>query len=209
MPNNINAILLAAKELVPVVVIDDAKDAVPLSQAITKAGGRFIEITLRTPAAVDAIKNIKQQNPDIIVGAGTVLSVADAQKAIDAGADFLVSPGFDKEVVLYAQKQNKLMIPGTITPSEVQQAIGLGLEILKFFPAQNAGGAAMIKAFGSVYPNIKFMPTGGINVQNIGEYIACANIGCIGGSWVCTKEDIAQGKFADITQKLAEANKLF
>lgn len=209
MPNDINIILLNAKELIPVVVIDDAKDAAPLSQAITQAGGKFIEITLRTPAAVDAIKNIKTQNPDIIVGAGTVLSVDDAQKAIDAGADFLVSPGFDKEVVIYAQKQNKLMIPGTITPSEVQQAIALGLEILKFFPAQNAGGAAMIKAFGSVYPNVKFMPTGGINTQNIGEYIALANIGCIGGSWVCTKEDITQGNFADITQKLVEANRLF
>ncbi|MFV0431421.1 MAG: bifunctional 4-hydroxy-2-oxoglutarate aldolase/2-dehydro-3-deoxy-phosphogluconate aldolase, partial [Alphaproteobacteria bacterium] len=209
MANNITNTLLDAQELVPVVVLDNAKDAVPLSKAILAAGGNFIEITLRTAAAIDAIQAIKAANLSIIVGAGTVLTKEDVDKAIESKADFLVAPGFDEDVVKYAISKNQLIIPGTITPSEVQRAMALGLEILKFFPAEIAGGAAMLKAFGSVYPKAKFMPTGGINADNIHQYIALANVGCIGGSWVCTKEDINEGKFELITQKLQKANQLF
>ncbi len=209
MSNKIKDILRQACELVPVVVMDNASDAAPLSHAITQAGGQFIEITLRTAAAIEAIKSIKQNNKNIIIGAGTVLTVDDAQKAIDSGADFLVSPGLDSHVATYAQSQNITIIPGCITPSEVQQAMALKLDLLKFFPAEQAGGAAMIKSFASVYPQVKFMPTGGINAQNIGKYITLDNVGCIGGSWVCTKEDIANQQFETITQKLKQANELF
>ncbi len=209
MVHNIKEKILSSRELIPVVVINNAQKALPLSQAITKAGGHFIEITLRTPVALEAIENIKAGNPDIIIGAGTVLSQKDAQKAIDAGADFLVSPGFDADVTNYALSKDCLMIPGTITPSEVQQAIKLGLNILKFFPAENAGGSAMIKAFGTVYPSVTFMPTGGINLDNVQNYIALSNVGCIGGSWVCSLSDIEESKFEDITEKLKAALALF
>lgn len=209
MKISIKNILCQSKELVPVVVIENTSDAVALSKAIVDAGGQFIEITLRTPAAIDAIKAIKQANINIIIGAGTVLTIDDAKKAIKAGADFLVSPGLDADVIKYAQSQNMLMIPGTITPSEVQQAMSLGLDLLKFFPAENVGGAAMIEAFGSIYPHVKFMPTGGINQQNINQYIALPNVVCIGSSWVCSKGDIENNNFSNITQKLKEANALF
>ncbi len=209
MPHNIITAIKKAQELIPVVVLHDAQDASPLSQAIKAAQGQFIEVTLRTDAALKAIENIKSSQPDIIIGAGTVLTKEDAQKAIAAGADFLVSPGLDEDVVRYVQNQNKLMIPGTITPSEVQQAMSLGLDILKFFPAENAGGAAMIKAFASVYPHVQFMPTGGISLNNIKDYIALSNVSAIGGSWVCDPKDIKSGNFDVITQKLKQANELW
>ncbi len=209
MFHNIAQIIKNARELVPVVVIHDEQDATRLSQAIKAADGQFIEITLRTKAALKAIEKIKSDNPHMVVGAGTVLTKEDAQNAIKSGADFFVSPGFDEKVVGYIQEQGGLMIPGTITPSEVQKAMGFGLDILKFFPAESAGGAAMIKAFGSVYPHIKFMPTGGIHLQNIKDYIALPNICAIGGSWVCDPKDIQLGHFEAITQKLRQANRLW
>ncbi len=201
--------LKQAKELVPVVVLSDENDAVPLARAIKAAGGNFIEITLRTQAALKAIENISKSDVDIIVGAGTVLTNADVDASITAGADFLVSPGFDEAVTAYAISKNILMVPGTITPSEVQAAMALGLDLLKFFPAELAGGAPMIKAFGSVYPQVQFMPTGGIHQGNIQEYINLSNVGCIGGSWVCSNDDITSGNFDQITQKLQQANALF
>lgn len=201
--------LKQAKELIPVVVLSNADDAVPLARAIKAAGGNFIEITLRTQAALKAIENIHNSDVDIIIGAGTVLTNAEVDAARGAGADFLVSPGFDPKVTAYAISQNMLMVPGTITPSEVQEAAALGLDLLKFFPAEVAGGAPMIKAFGSVYPQIQFMPTGGIHQGNVEEYIRLSNVGCIGGSWVCSSDDIAAGNFDQITQKLQQANALF
>ncbi len=209
MLQKIKETILASRELIPVVIINDATKALPLSEAIVKAGGHFIEITLRTSAALSAIENIKSQNSDIIVGAGTVLSEKEAQNAIDAGADFLVSPGFDPDVAHYATKKGRLMIPGTITPSEVQQAMKAGFDILKFFPAENAGGCAMIKAFATVYPSATFMPTGGIHLGNVQDYIALSNVGCIGGSWVCNPNDIEQDRFDVITEKLKAALALF
>lgn len=207
--NEIKKILLEAKELVPVVVIENEEDAVPLAQAICDAGGKFIEITLRTKAALGAIEKIKAASVDIIIGAGTILTQDDAKKAIDAGADFLVSPALAKEAIKYAMEQDIVLIPGTITPTEVLKAKLMGLDLLKFFPAEDAGGAKMIKAFGSVYPDIRFMPTGGINQNNIQDYINLPNVGCIGGSWVCTKEDIQQGHFNQVVEKLKTANQLF
>ncbi len=205
MLQKIKETLLNAQQLIPVVIIDDAQKALPLSKAITKAGGDFIEITLRTPAAIEAIKNIKAGNPNIIIGAGTVLTKEDAQKAIDAGADFLVSPGFDADVTNYALSQDCLMIPGAITPSEVQQALKLGLEILKFFPAENAGGAAMIKAFGSVYPSVKFMPTGGVNIGNVKDYLSIDRVVCCGGTWLASTDLMEQGKWDEIGNRIRAA----
>ncbi len=201
--------LKQAKELIPVVVLSDEGDAIALARAIKNAGGNFIEITLRTQAALKAIENIKKSDVDIIIGAGTVLTCEDVDAAIDAGADFLVSPGFDAKVTAYALSKNILMVPGTITPSEVQAAMAQGLDLLKFFPAEVAGGAPMIKAFGSVYPQVQFMPTGGIHQGNVQEYINLDNVGCIGGSWVCSSDDIRSAKFDQITQKLRQANALF
>lgn len=198
--------------IVPVVVINTeltADSAKQLTEAVIAGGSACLEITLRTPQGLSAIQTIKQAAPDFIVGAGTVLTIEQAQSAVDAGSDFLVSPGLSPETVDFAQANDNLMIPGVITPTEVQQAMALGLELLKFFPAEQAGGASMLKAFNAVYPDLQFMPTGGINQDNLKNYTALANIYAVGGSWVCTAKDIAEGNYSAITERLTAANAVF
>lgn len=201
-----------AKTIVPVVVIDaelTPEHAQKLVDAVRAGGSQCLEITLRTAHGLSAIRTLKQQCPDFIVGAGTVLSKQQAADAIEAGSDFLVSPGLSADTVDFAQANDNIMIPGVITPTEVQQAIAMGLELVKFFPAEQAGGASMLKAFHAVYPSLQIMPTGGINQQNLAEYAALPNVFAVGGSWVCRGQDIVNEAFSDITERLSAANKIF
>lgn len=197
--------LFEQKTVVPVVVIDDVAQALPLAKAIANAGGKAIEITLRTPAGLDAIAAIASSDIDIIVGAGTVLSRTSLDDAIKAGSQFLVSPGLSRDLVECAQAQNVAMIPGVATPTEVQAAMALGLSTVKFFPAELSGGSKMLKTFASVYPQLRFMPTGGINTGNLAEYAALRNVSAIGGSWMCPQETLASGDMTAVEQWMREA----
>ena len=158
--------------IVPVVVLDDAKDALPLAKALCNGGLPCAEITFRTAAAADSIRAITKEYPDMLVGAGTVLTTEQVDLAVKSGAKFIVSPGFDPEIVDYCLKKNIPVFPGCISPSEVAQAVKRGLKVVKFFPAEQAGGIAMIKAMAAPYQNLKFMPTGGINAGNLKDYLS-------------------------------------
>ena len=158
--------------VVPVVVLDEVKDAVPLAKALVEGGLPCAEVTFRTEAAAESIKVMTQAYPEMLVGAGTVLTTEQVDEAVAAGAKFIVSPGFDPEVVDYCLAKNIPILPGCVTPSEVAQAVKRGLKVVKFFPAEQAGGLAMIKAMAAPYHQLKFMPTGGINPNNLKEYLA-------------------------------------
>lgn len=185
--------------IIPVVKLKDAKDAIPLAGALIKGGLSCAEITFRTDAAEESIKRISQQYPEMLVGAGTVLTVEQAKKAIDAGAKFLVSPGLNEELVKYCISQDILIYPGVSTPYEIEKALSLGLEVLKFFPAEPAGGLPMIKALCGPYTKVKFIPTGGINENNLNEYLSYDKIVACGGSWMVKDSLINEGKFDEIT----------
>lgn len=191
--------------IVPVVVIDDAKDAVPLAKALVDGGLPCAEVTFRTPAAADAIRAMHEAYPDMVVGAGTVLTKDQAMDAKQAGAKFLVSPGLNPDVVRYAQQIGMPMVPGTCTPSDVERALSLGLTEIKFFPAEASGGLNFIKALAGPYVNVRFMPTGGINLQNAREYLAYDKIWAVGGSWMVKKDLIKAGKFDEIEKMVREA----
>lgn len=191
--------------LVPVIKIDRPEDAVPLARALLEGGLGCAEITFRTAAAAEAIRQIAREVPELLVGAGTVLNVAQAQQAADAGAKFLVSPGFDPAVVDWSRERGVLMLPGVATPTEVQMALARGLRLLKFFPAEEAGGVRMLKALHGPYQDVRFMPTGGIKPANLPEYLALPNVVACGGSWMATAELIAAGRFDEITRLSAEA----
>ena len=194
--------------IVPVVVINDVKDAVPLADALYAGGLSCAEVTFRTVAAEESIKLMSNKYPDMIVGAGTVLTTEQVDRAVDAGAKFIVSPGFDPEIVDYCIEKKIPIFPGCITPSEVAQAVKRGLKVVKFFPAEQAGGVAMIKSMGAPYGMVKFMPTGGISAKNLLEYLSCSNIICCGGSWMVKVDLIAEGKFDEITALTREAVEL-
>lgn len=199
---------LSSMRLVPVVVINDVKDAVPLSQALYEGGLPSAEITLRTPAAIDAIKAISCAVPDMLLGAGTVLTIAQVDAAVNAGAKYIVSPGLNPTVVKYCQSQNILIIPGVCTPSEVECGLSLGLNALKFFPAEAAGGVTMLKALSGPYSDVKFMPTGGISQENLRHYIVLKNVFACGGSWMVKDEFVKSGDFSKITEHTKEAVRL-
>ena len=196
---------LARSGIVPVVVLDDAKDSVPTAEAMLKGGIDVMEITFRTAAAADSIKAVSENCPDMLVGAGTVLTMEQCKKAVEMGAKFIVSPGFDAEIVSWCIENNIAVTPGCVTPTEITAAIKLGLNIIKFFPANVYGGLNAMKNLAAPFVGIKFMPTGGINAQNIREYIDAPFIHAVGGSWVCPKADIAAGNFEKITALCAEA----
>ena len=158
--------------IVPVVVLDDPKDAAPLAEALCKGGLPCAEITFRTAAAEESIRIMTERFPDMLVGAGTVLTIEQADRARAAGARFIVSPGLNPAVVRHCMEIGIPVIPGTATPSDVEAAMGLGLDVVKFFPAEQAGGIAMIKAMSAPYTQMKFMPTGGVNAQNLNTYLA-------------------------------------
>ncbi len=191
--------------IVPVIILDNEKDALPLGKALSAAGLFCAEITFRTEPAEKAIQVFAKNFPDFLVGAGTVLSPEQADKAIAAGAKFIVSPGLNPKVVEHCVNLGYPIIPGVSTAGEIEQAMSFGLEIVKFFPAEAAGGLKFIKAISAPYPNIKFMPTGGINAQNIAEYAAFSKVIACGGSWMVSKELISSKDFKKIEEESAVA----
>ncbi len=197
--------LLENIPVVPVVVIDDAAKAVPVARALVAGGLPIIEVTMRTAAAPAAIAAIAAEVPDAHVGAGTVLSAEQAREIVAAGARFIVSPGLHEEVVSAAAELGVPIIPGVATATEAQQAWNLGLRELKFFPAAQAGGVAMIKALSSVFRDVTFMPTGGVSTANLREYLAVPSVLACGGSWLTPAAAIAAGDFEQITTLAREA----
>ena len=191
--------------IVPVVVLDDAKDAAPLAKALCEGGLPCAEVTFRTAAAEESIRLMAEKFPEMLVGAGTVLTTEQVDAAVKAGAKFIVSPGFDPEIVDYCLKKEIPVLPGCISPSEVAQAVKRGLKTVKFFPAEQAGGVAMIKAMAAPYTQMKFMPTGGINAKNINSYLAFDKILACGGSWMVKKDLVAAGEFDKIRDLTKEA----
>ena len=191
---------LSAAAVVPVVVLDDAKDAVATAEALLAGGVDVMEITFRTAAAADSIKAVAESCPDMLVGAGTVITLEQCKKAVECGAKFIVSPGFDEDVVRWCVENGVAVTPGCVTPTEIMAAMKLGLNVVKFFPAGVYGGLSAMKALSGPFGGIKFIPTGGVNTQNIGEFIHA-----VGGSWVCPKADIAAGKFEKITELCKQA----
>lgn len=186
--------------IVPVVVLDDAKDALPLAQALVNAGLSCAEVTFRTAAAAESIKLMTQKFPQMIVGAGTVLTVEQAQKAIDSGAKFIVAPGLNAEIVKFCQSKNMPIVPGVMTPGEIEEALGLGLNYVKFFPAKQAGGAEMIKALAAPYKTLRFMPTGGIDEKNLEDFAKLPMVFACGGSFMVKNALIKAGDFAKVEE---------
>ena len=191
--------------IVPVIALENAEQAVPLAKALIDGGLPCAEVTFRTAAAEESIRQMTRHFPDMLVGAGTILTAEQADKAVAAGAKFIVSPGLNEEVVRHCQKIGVHIIPGVATPSEVEKALSLGLTTLKFFPAEAAGGLAMIKAMSAPYSQVKFMPTGGINAKNVNSYLSFKKVIACGGSWMVSKELINSGNFAEITRLTKEA----
>ena len=191
--------------IIPVVVLDDANDAEPLAKALIDGGLPCAEVTFRTAAAEEAIRKMSTAYPDLFVGAGTVLTVEQANRAVDAGAKFIVSPGLNPEVVKYCVQRGIPVCPGTCTPSDIEQALALGLDVVKFFPAEPAGGLGFIKAIAAPYTGVKFMPTGGISAKNVREYLAYDRILACGGSWMVKKDLVQAGDFEKITELVREA----
>lgn len=189
--------------VIPVIKIDNAEDASPLAAALKKGGLCAAEVTFRTDAAEQAIKNIAKDYPDFLIIAGTVLTPEQADKAMAAGASAIVSPGLNPQVVKYCLQKGYPIIPGVCTPSEVETGLSLGLEYLKFFPAEASGGVKMISAMSAPYTKVKFMPTGGINAKNIADYLNCKAVFACGGSWMVPSDKIKNGEF-DTIQKLTE-----
>lgn len=191
--------------IVPVVVLDDAKDAAPLAKALCEGGLPCAEVTFRTAAAEESIRIMAKEFPDMLVGAGTVLTTEQVDRAVNAGAKFIVSPGLNPTVVKYCVDKGIPVTPGTSNPSDVEMAISLGLDVVKFFPAEQAGGINMIKAMAAPYTQMKFMPTGGINAKNINSYLAFDKILACGGSWMVKKDLVAAGEFDKIRDLTKEA----
>ena len=191
--------------IVPVVVLDDAKDAEPLAKALCEGGLPCAEVTFRTEAAEESIRIISEKYPEMLVGAGTVLTTEQVDRAVAAGAKFIVSPGFNPKVVKYCIDRDIPVTPGTQTPSEMEQAIEMGLDVVKFFPAEPAGGLKMIKAVAAPYTMLQFMPTGGINLNNVEEYLEYDRILACGGSWMVKGGLVKAGKFDEIQKMTADA----
>jgi 2-dehydro-3-deoxyphosphogluconate aldolase/(4S)-4-hydroxy-2-oxoglutarate aldolase len=180
------------KRIVPVVVLDRVEDAVSVAQSLLAGGLDVIEVTFRTEAAAECIRKIKSEVPAMIVGAGTILSVEHARRAAELGVAFGVAPGLNPAVVREANANKLPFFPGVMTPSEVETAFGLGCRILKFFPAEQAGGAAMVKALAAPYRHlgIRFIPTGGVSMKNLKDYLALPEVAAVGGTWLATRETI-------------------
>ncbi len=183
--------------IVPVVVIDDVKDAVDTARALLEGGVGVMEITLRTEAGLGSIKNVAEECPEMLVGAGTVLSLEQCKQAIENGAKFIVSPGYDPEVVDYCIQNDIAICPGCVTPTEITAARNKGLRVLKFFPANVYGGLKAIKALGGPFTDIRFIPTGGASLDNLADYND-PKVYAVGGSWLCDRKDIQDGNFANI-----------
>ena len=194
--------------IVPVVVLNDAKDAAPLAKALCDGGLPCAEVTFRTEAAEESIRIMAEQFPDMLIGAGTVLTTEQVDRAVAAGAKFIVSPGLNPRIVKYCVEKGILITPGCANPSDIEQALENGLEVVKFFPAEPAGGLKMIKAMAAPYVGVKFMPTGGINQTNVREYLAYDRILACGGSWMVKGSLIDAGEFDKIEALTREAVEL-
>ncbi|HKL98759.1 MAG TPA: bifunctional 4-hydroxy-2-oxoglutarate aldolase/2-dehydro-3-deoxy-phosphogluconate aldolase [Mobilitalea sp.] len=191
--------------IVPVIKLDDAKDAVPLAKALCEGGLPCAEVTFRTAAAEESIRQMRKAYPNMLIGAGTVLTTEQVDLAVNAGATFIVSPGLNPKVVRYCVDKNIPITPGCSSPSDIEAAIELGLEVVKFFPAEAAGGLAMIKAMSAPYVNMKFMPTGGISAKNLTSYLDFPKIIACGGSWMVSDNLVKAGEFDKITTLTKEA----
>ena len=191
--------------IVPVVVVDDAADAVPLCKALMEGGLAVAEITFRTAAAEEAIKRVATELPSILVGAGTVLNIENAKRAIAAGAKFIVSPGFSTDVVKFCIEQGVPITPGCSNPTDIGLAVAMGLEVVKFFPAEAMGGIKTLKAIAAPYGMVKFIPTGGIDASNLNEYLSFNKVHACGGSWMVKADLIKAGNFAEIARLTREA----
>ncbi|MGV3590721.1 MAG: bifunctional 4-hydroxy-2-oxoglutarate aldolase/2-dehydro-3-deoxy-phosphogluconate aldolase [Gammaproteobacteria bacterium] len=196
--------IMRTAPVIPVITIEQEASALPLAEALVAGGLPVLEVTLRTPHALAAIRAIKQAFPDAIVGAGTVISRTQFQQALDAGAQFIVSPGFTQELLACAKSTAVPFLPGVNTPSEIMQLLAHGIAAMKFFPAEAAGGIAMLKAIGAPLPQAMFCPTGGITPQNAGDYLALPNVACVGGSWMVTKALVDAQRWDEI-RELARA----
>lgn len=200
--------LLEETGVVPVVVIENADDAVPLARALLAGGLPVIEVTFRSQAAPQAIENIAQQVPEAVIGAGTVLNAEQVRIARDSGAGFIVSPGLYPPVVEASQADKLPVYPGISTATELQSAWNIGLRTVKFFPAELAGGIAMLKALGSVFRDVKFMPTGGVSPGNLRDYLSLPAVAACGGSWLAPADLVAAQDFGGITHLASEAKKI-
>jgi 2-dehydro-3-deoxyphosphogluconate aldolase/(4S)-4-hydroxy-2-oxoglutarate aldolase len=192
-------------KLVPVVKIDKAECAFTLGQALSAGGLPIAEITFRTDAAEDAIRILRRELPDMLIGAGTVLTVDNVNRAVDAGAHFMVAPGFNPKVVDYCLANGILIMPGVNSPTDVEMGLDRGLDVLKFFPAEPSGGLKMLKALSGPYGGVRYMPTGGINTKNLLEYLAFNRVLACGGTWMVESALISAGRFDEITRLTREA----
>ena len=200
--------LIGKYKLVPVVVLEDAKDAVSLAKSLIEGGLPCAEVTFRTAAAEERIRKMTEAFPEMLVGAGTVLTTEQVDRAVAAGAKFIVSPGFNPRIVDYCLDKGIPMIPGCCTPSDIEQALERGLEVVKFFPAEAAGGVPMLKALAGPYRNVRFMPTGGIGPANLKNYLALPAVLACGGSWMVKESLVNAGEFDKIRELTMEAVKL-
>ena len=192
--------LLQNVHIIPVIEIEALDSTIPLTEALIKGGLSVIEITLRSDAALAAIKKIATSMPDVIVGAGTVTSVNQAKQAVDSGAKFLVSPGFSSEIVRYCVDHQIPILPGIVTPTELMMGLEFGLQVYKFFPAETMGGVKTLRSLSGPFPQIKFVPTGGINLSNMNTYLHEKYVLAVGGSWMATKAMIATKDWSQITK---------
>ncbi|MGZ9899253.1 bifunctional 4-hydroxy-2-oxoglutarate aldolase/2-dehydro-3-deoxy-phosphogluconate aldolase [Shewanella gaetbuli] len=195
---------LTQLKVIPVIAIDNADDAIPLGKALVENGMNCAEVTFRTPCAAQAIRNMREAFPDMLIGAGTILTPAQVDEAIEAGVDFIVSPGFNPKVVQYCLDKDFPIIPGINSPSLVEQAMEMGLKTVKFFPAEPSGGIQMLKALAAVYP-VTFMPTGGVSLKNVDEYLAIPAVLACGGTWMLPPKMIADGQWDEIGRLVKEA----
>jgi 2-dehydro-3-deoxyphosphogluconate aldolase/(4S)-4-hydroxy-2-oxoglutarate aldolase len=196
---------LAEAPLVPVITIDRAEDAGALAAALIQGGIPYAEITFRTPAALEAIDRMRSEAPQMTIGAGTVLTIEQADQAVSSGAQYLVSPAFDAAVVDWCEQRSVPILPGVATASEVNAAWQRGLRTLKLFPAEQLGGVALLQALRGPFPDVRFVPTGGITPRNLGEYARQPNVVACGGSWIASRAAISAGKFDDIAAAAQEA----
>lgn len=197
---------LKSASVVPVVVLDRAEDAVPTARALLAGGVDVMEITFRTEVAAASIRAVAEACPEMLVGAGTVITLEQCRQAVACGARFIVAPGFDAEVVRWCVEQDVAVTPGCVTPTEIMAAMKLGLRVVKFFPAGIYGGLKAMKALSAPFGGVRFIPTGGVDAHNLGEYLSAPFVHAVGGSWLCPKAEIAAGHFEQITALCREAS---
>lgn len=200
--------IMTISPIVPVMVINNVEHAVPLAKALVKGGLKVLEITLRTPAALESIRRIKAEVPDAIVGAGTIINIETLNQAIAAGAQFIVSPGTTDKLIDAALATGVPLLPGIANPSDAMRLLEKGITAMKFFPAEAAGGVPMLKSIGAPIPQIMFCPTGGVSQKNVKEYYGLSNVACVGGSWMCAASLVDAENWDEITRLSAEAVQL-